>query len=69
MSSRPRKGPNRFTYWDYRAGMFHKDMGMRIDHVYATSPVAERISDAWVDRETRKGTGPSDHAPVIVELA
>jgi len=65
---RPGKGSNPFTYWDYRAGMFHKDMGMRIDHVYASAPVAERITDAWVDRETRKGSGPSDHAPVIVEL-
>jgi exodeoxyribonuclease-3 len=65
---RPGKGPNPFTYWDYRAGMFHKDMGMRIDLVYASGPFADRITDAWVDRETRKGTGPSDHAPVIVEL-
>jgi exodeoxyribonuclease-3 len=65
---RPGKGPNPFTYWDYRAGMFHKDMGMRIDLVYASGPFADRITDAWVDRETRKGAGPSDHAPVIVEL-
>ncbi|MGH8868242.1 MAG: exodeoxyribonuclease III [Actinomycetes bacterium] len=65
---RPGKGPNPFTYWDYRAGMFHKDMGMRIDHVYASVPVADRIDDAWVDRETRKGKGPSDHAPVMVDL-
>jgi exodeoxyribonuclease III len=66
---RPGKGPNPFTYWDYRAGMFPKDMGMRIDHVYASPPVADRVSDAWVDRETRKGKGPSDHAPVVVDLA
>jgi exodeoxyribonuclease-3 len=66
---RPGKGPNPFTYWDYRAGAFHKDMGMRIDHVYASAPVAARVSDAWVDRETRKGTGPSDHAPVVVDLS
>jgi exodeoxyribonuclease-3 len=65
---RPGKGSNPFTYWDYRAGMFHKDQGMRIDHVYASAPVADRITDAWVDRETRKGKGPSDHAPVIVDL-
>ncbi len=57
-----------FTYWDYRAGMFHKDLGMRIDLVLATKPVAERIQAAWVDRHARKGTGPSDHAPVIVDL-
>jgi exodeoxyribonuclease-3 len=57
-----------FTYWDYRAGMFHKDLGMRIDHVLATSAVAERVKAAWVDRHARKGSGPSDHAPVIVDL-
>jgi exodeoxyribonuclease III len=57
-----------FTYWDYRAGMFHRDLGMRIDLVLATGPVAERVRAAWVDRKARKGTGPSDHAPVIVDL-
>jgi exodeoxyribonuclease-3 len=57
-----------FTYWDYRAGMFHKDLGMRIDLVLASSPVAERVQAAWVDRHARKGSGPSDHAPVIVDL-
>lgn len=57
-----------FTYWDYRAGMFHKDLGMRIDLVLATEPVAERVRAAWVDRHARKGSGPSDHAPVIVDL-
>jgi len=57
-----------FTYWDYRAGMFHQDLGMRIDLVLATAPVAGRVRAAWVDRHARKGTGPSDHAPVIVDL-
>jgi exodeoxyribonuclease-3 len=57
-----------FTYWDYRAGMFPKDLGMRIDLVLATAPVAGRVRAAWVDRHARKGTGPSDHAPVIVDL-
>lgn len=57
-----------FSYWDYRAGMFHKDLGMRIDLVLATRPVADRVRAAWVDREARKGTGPSDHAPVVVDL-
>ncbi|OLF11520.1 exodeoxyribonuclease III [Actinophytocola xinjiangensis] len=57
-----------FTYWDYRAGMFPKDLGMRIDLVLATSPVAGRVRAAWVDRHARKGTGPSDHAPLIVDL-
>ncbi len=57
-----------FTYWDYRAGMFHKDLGMRIDLVLASSPVAARVRAAWVDRLARKGSGPSDHAPVVVDL-
>jgi exodeoxyribonuclease III len=57
-----------FSYWDYRAGMFHQDLGMRIDLVLATAPVADRVRAAWVDRHARKGTGPSDHAPVIVDL-
>jgi exodeoxyribonuclease III len=57
-----------FTYWDYRAGMFHQDFGMRIDLVLASAPVAGRVRAAWVDRQARKGTGPSDHAPVIVDL-
>jgi exodeoxyribonuclease-3 len=57
-----------FTYWDYRAGMFHQDLGMRIDLVLAGASVAERVRAAWVDRQARKGSGPSDHAPVIVDL-
>jgi exodeoxyribonuclease-3 len=57
-----------FTYWDYRAGMFYQDLGMRIDLVLATTTVAGRVRAAWVDRQARKGTGPSDHAPVIVDL-
>ena len=61
-------GERIFTYWDYRAGMFHQDLGMRIDLVLATAPVAERVRAAWVDRQARKGSGPSDHAPVIVDL-
>jgi exodeoxyribonuclease III len=64
--ARPGKGDRAFTYWDYRAGMFHKDLGMRIDYVLATPSVPVR--DAWVDRAARKGTGPSDHAPVVVDV-
>jgi exodeoxyribonuclease-3 len=57
-----------FTYWDYRGGMFHQDLGMRIDLILATGAVADRVRAAWVDRQARKGKGPSDHAPVIVDL-
>ena len=61
-------GKRVFSYWDYRAGMFHQDLGMRIDLVLASEPVAGRVRAAWVDRQARKGSGPSDHAPVIVDL-
>ena len=61
-------GKRVFTYWDYRAGMFHQDLGMRIDLVLASAPVAERVRAAWVDRQARKGSGPSDHAPVMVDF-
>jgi exodeoxyribonuclease-3 len=57
-----------FSYWDYRAGMFHQDLGMRIDLILAAGTVAGRVRAAWVDRQARKGTGPSDHAPVIADL-
>jgi exodeoxyribonuclease III len=61
-------GERVFTYWDYRAGMFHQDLGMRIDLVLAGGAVADRVRAAWVDRHARKGKGPSDHAPVVVDL-
>ena len=57
-----------FSYWDYRAGMFHQDLGMRIDLVLADAATASRVAAAWIDRQARKGTGPSDHAPVTVDL-
>jgi exodeoxyribonuclease III len=61
-------GERVFTYWDYRAGMFHRDLGMRIDLILASAPVAGRVRAAWVDRQARKGKNPSDHAPVLVDL-
>lgn len=66
--ARAMKGDHPFTYWDYRAGMFHQNKGMRIDHVYTSADLAAAVTDAVVDREARKGKGPSDHAPVIVDL-
>ncbi len=61
--------PDRFTWWDYRAGMFHKNYGMRIDHLLATRPLAGRIRWAEIDREARKGKPiPSDHAPLLIDL-
>ena len=64
-----RPEPGRFSWWDYRAGMFHRNEGMRIDLLYATEPVAKRVVWAEIDREARKGPPtPSDHAPVLVDL-
>ena len=59
----------RYTWWDYRAGHFHKNFGMRIDHLLVTNPVAARTVWAEIDREARKGAPiPSDHAPLIIDL-
>jgi len=61
--------PGRYTWWDYRAGNFHKNFGMRIDHLLVTKPVAGRAVWAEIDREARKGKPvPSDHAPLVVDL-
>lgn len=61
-----------FSWWDYRAGAFHKGEGMRIDLVLASQPLARRASSAYVDREARKkgqlAEPPSDHAPVVVDF-
>ena len=57
-----------FTYWDYRAGNFHKGMGMRIDLVLLSNDLAARVTDAYIDRDTRKGKLPSDHAAVVVDI-
>jgi exodeoxyribonuclease-3 len=62
-------GLGRFSWWDYRAGMFHRNEGMRIDLLYLTKPLADRVVWAEIDREARKGPPiPSDHAPVAVDL-
>jgi len=59
----------RYTWWDYRAGHFHKNFGMRIDHLLVTSPVGQRTVSAEIDREARKGKPiPSDHAPLVIDL-
>ncbi len=64
-----RPEPGRFTWWDYRAGNFHKNFGMRIDHLLLSPPVAERLVWAEIDREARKGVPiPSDHAPLFIDL-
>jgi exodeoxyribonuclease III len=57
-----------FSWWDYRAGNFHKGKGMRIDLVLVSEVLAERTTGILVDRNARKGQGPSDHAPVVVDI-
>jgi exodeoxyribonuclease-3 len=59
----------RFTWWDYRAGMFHKNFGMRIDLLLTAQALVPRIVDAEIDRQARKGPPiPSDHAPLTMDL-
>lgn len=65
---RPLKYDRAYTYWDYRQLCFPKNRGMRIDLVYASEPTAARVTDAYSDREARKGKSASDHAPVVVDL-
>jgi exodeoxyribonuclease-3 len=65
---RPLKHDQPFTYWDYRAGNFHKNLGMRIDLVYVSDPLENEVHDAYIDRDMRKGKLPSDHAPVVVQF-
>jgi exodeoxyribonuclease-3 len=61
--------PRRYTWWDYRAGSFPKNFGMRIDHLLVTEPLARRTVAADIDREARKGKlVPSDHAPLFADV-
>jgi exodeoxyribonuclease-3 len=61
--------PGRYTWWDYRAGNFHKNFGMRIDHLLVSAPLAGRIVGTEIDREARKGKPiPSDHAPLVIDV-
>ncbi len=58
-----------FSWWDYQMLGFPKNRGLRIDHALLTRDLVPRLQGAWIDREERKGKQPSDHAPVLVELA
>src|SRR5690606_13422106 len=61
-------GPGVYTYWDYTQLSFPKKRGMRIDFVLGSPALQARVTDAFIDREERKGKGASDHAPVVVDL-
>ena len=61
--------PGRYTWWDYRAGNFHKNFGMRIDHLLVSAPLVPRVVSVEIDREARKGKPlPSDHTPLVIDL-
>ena len=62
-------GERQYTWWDYRAGHFHKGLGLRIDLALLSRELAPRLVACGIDRDFRKGTKPSDHAPVLVRLA
>lgn len=64
-----RPEPGVFTWWSYRPGQFEANRGLRIDLALCTPDVASRVTDVWIDTEERAGEGPSDHAPVVIELS
>lgn len=57
-----------YSWWDYRAGAFRRNLGLRIDHVWVSPPLAERSKNTWIDKEPRGWERPSDHAPVVAEF-
>jgi exodeoxyribonuclease-3 len=66
--ARPAPDTNRFTWWDYRAGNFHKNLGLRIDLLLVSQPLAAGLRSCGIDRDLRKGQKPSDHAPLFADL-
>ena len=60
--------PSGYTYWDYKNLAFPRNEGLRIDFVLGSKPLLEKTSDAYIDRDQRKGDQPSDHVPVVVEF-
>jgi len=62
-------GPDQFTFWDYRIkNAVKRNLGWRIDHIWATKSLANKSVDCWIDREPRLREKPSDHTPIIVEF-
>lgn len=57
-----------YSWWDYRAGSFRRNTGLRIDHIWVSPALAERCTGAWIDKEPRGWERPSDHTPVVVEI-
>jgi exodeoxyribonuclease-3 len=59
---------NQYTWWDYRQGHFHRGMGLRIDYLLLGGTLARELRECGIERDYRKGTKPSDHAPLVAEL-
>jgi exodeoxyribonuclease-3 len=58
-----------YSWWDYRAGAFRRNLGLRIDHIWTTASLAERCTGIVIDKDPRRWEKPSDHAPVVVEIS
>ena len=58
-----------FSWWDYRAGGFRRNHGMRIDHILVSQALKDRVAACWIDKTPRKNERPSDHAPVVLTLS
>ena len=61
-------GPGRYTFWDYQAGAWHRDHGIRIDHLLLSPQAADHLRSVLIHRDVRSRPKPSDHVPVVVEL-
>jgi exodeoxyribonuclease-3 len=61
-------GPGHFSWWDYRVGAFRRNLGFRIDHIWASASLANACTKAWIDKEPRKWERPSDHVPVLTQF-
>jgi exodeoxyribonuclease-3 len=58
-----------YSWWDYRAGAFRRNLGLRIDHIWISEPLVARNTRTWIDMEPRTWEKPSDHAPVLAEFS
>ena len=68
LGSVPRIFPGHYSFWDYQAGAFNRDDGIRIDHALLTPQAADRLTSAWIERELRAREKPSDHVPLWIDL-
>ncbi|MEM6578145.1 MAG: exodeoxyribonuclease III [Pseudomonadota bacterium] len=63
------QGPGHYSFWDYQAGAWHRDDGIRIDHFLLSPQAADLLSNCWIEKDVRGRDKPSDHVPVMIELA